>query len=301
MIWEIVGGLLFLAVVLFLLFYRPRRQEDSIRALILLYRTPTKVQAEPFNAAAQRVGEEVAAVAVGSDVHILVGRLPLMVMQAPVPYGHPDIKPEEIAENFLEARLKEAVLEHQSFASFYSTQPVEDAIWDQTLIALGRVLAEYADDEALMLWRADNNQCIRFSPEMREELKQGRILDLFNEGNGDEVMLVDSDDERMAVAVAEARRRWPEFVAAFRQGDDPDSCIAKGPFGDGHNVEYMWISVTEITADTIQGKLLSSPFKVRGIKEGQLVMLPVEDLNDWAFISESGPVGMFTERIIRGG
>jgi|GEM_PF-2167661 len=298
MLWWILGGIVVIGgVVMFL----RRKRGGPFRALILLYRTPTLVQAEPLKAAAERAGVELLVSGTDLEMLLIVDRVPLKVMQAPMPYGHPDIKPEEIAENFLEARLKGAVLEHQSFASFYSAQPVEDAIWDQTLIALGRVLSEYADEEALMLWRADNNQCIRFSPEMREELRQGRILDLFNEGNGDEVMLVDSDDERMAVAVAEARRRWPEFVAAFRQSDDPDSCIAKGPFGDGHNVEYMWISVTEITADTIQGKLLSSPFKVRGIKEGQLVTLPVEDLNDWAFISESGPVGMFTERIIRGG
>lgn len=58
---------------------------------------------------------------------------------------------------------------------------------------------------------------------------------------------------------------------------------------------------TAVTLTAEVGDLMSSPFKVRGMKQGDQVSLPVSELNDWAFFAESGPVGMFTEKIVRGG
>lgn len=298
MIWGIVAAILLIGGVV--LFIR-RRQAGPFRALILLYRTPTLIQPEPLKAAAERAGVEVEVSGNALELSLLVNGASLKVMQAPMTYGAPQLSAEQIAEQIPESRLREAILEHKSFASFFSPGPLEEERWNQVLISLGRVLAEYADDEALLLWRADNNHCIRFSPEMREQLIAGQILDLFAEGQGDEVMLVDPSDDRMAAAVAEARSRWPEFVDALGKGGDPELHIVKGPLGDGHNVEFMWIAVERVADDMIHGKLMSSPFKVRGMKLGDQVSLPVSELNDWAFFADSGPVGMFTEKIVRGG
>jgi uncharacterized protein YegJ (DUF2314 family) len=63
----------------------------------------------------------------------------------------------------------------------------------------------------------------------------------------------------------------------------------------------MWIAMERVADEMIYGKMMSSPFTVRGMKQGDQVSLPVSELNDWAFFAESGPVGMFTEKIVRGG
>lgn len=298
MIWWVLAAIVLIGGAIVVI---RRRSRGPFRALILLYRTPTLVQPEPLKAAAERAGVEIEVSGNALELSLLINGASLKVMQAPMTYGAPQLTAEQMAAQIPESRLREAILEHKSFASFFSPSPMEEERWNQVLISLGRVLAEYADDEALLLWRADNNHCIRFSPEMREQLIAGNILELFAEGQGDEVMLVDPSDDRIAAAVAEARSRWPEFVEALGKGGDPELHIVKGPLGDGHNVEYMWIAVERVADETIQGKLMSSPFKVRGMKQGDQVSLPVSELNDWAFFAESGPVGMFTEKIVRGG
>jgi uncharacterized protein YegJ (DUF2314 family) len=106
----------------------------------------------------------------------------------------------------------------------------------------------------------------------------------------------------MRKAVAEAQRRWPEFVAAFLSAEDRDMFIAKGPFTDGEHTEWMWVNVTEIEPSRVIGVLVSKPYRLRNFKEGDAVAFPLEDLNDWLCPGPDGePVGAFTEAIVRGG
>jgi uncharacterized protein YegJ (DUF2314 family) len=105
---------------------------------------------------------------------------------------------------------------------------------------------------------------------------------------------IDDDDPAMAAAVAEAKRRWPEFVQAFEEEGDGMLFIVKAPFSEGENTEYMWVQVTGISGDSVRGRLTNEPFNLPSYSMGDPVDVPVESLVDWAY-GENGPeVGGFT-------
>ncbi|MBX3385768.1 MAG: DUF2314 domain-containing protein [Phycisphaeraceae bacterium] len=89
-------------------------------------------------------------------------------------------------------------------------------------------------------------------------------------------------DPRLVAAAEEARRRWPEFVDAFSQREPNVAYAVKLPFavrGGGH--EYMWIQVTLIDGDKIEGTLNNHPTQDVGVKEGDPVRGNVDDVYDW--------------------
>jgi uncharacterized protein YegJ (DUF2314 family) len=105
----------------------------------------------------------------------------------------------------------------------------------------------------------------------------------------------------MDAAVAEARSRWPEFLAAYeaRTGDPDDVFIAKFPFGQDPHVEHMWISVESIAGDTVSGRMENKPMFQPGLKEGDQVTGSVAKLSDWLYASEKGAEGGFTQRVLQ--
>ena len=52
----------------------------------------------------------------------------------------------------------------------------------------------------------------------------------------------------MVAAVAECRRRWPEFVAAF-EARSGENFLVKAPVAHGDNTEFIWLSVTALEND----------------------------------------------------
>ena len=78
------------------------------------------------------------------------------------------------------------------------------------------------------------------------------------------------DDPRYKTAEAEARRRWPEFVAAFARRAPGDTFSVKSAFSDGKQTEWMWIRVESIEPDgeggqRIKGTLASEPVYARNV------------------------------------
>lgn len=64
------------------------------------------------------------------------------------------------------------------------------------------------------------------------------------------IVEVHETDPEMNAAIAEARRRWLEFVAAFAARKEGDSFLAKYPFTTTEGpLEHIWLVVTEITPD----------------------------------------------------
>jgi uncharacterized protein YegJ (DUF2314 family) len=103
----------------------------------------------------------------------------------------------------------------------------------------------------------------------------------------------------MIAAVDEANRRWPEFVAALQNRKAPDEIFAvKARFTEGEEEEFMWVSVDRIDGERILGRLENSPAMIKSLREGDLVTVPRENLNDWLYSSGGEPVGGFTMKVM---
>ena len=112
---------------------------------------------------------------------------------------------------------------------------------------------------------------------------------------------VNDDNEQMEAAVAEARSRWPEFVALFQKRDPASDrpFIIKAPFTDREGTEFMWVSVTALDGDTIHGTLANQPHRSVDYHEGQPVAVAAVDINDWLCADDNDqPLGGWTQKVL---
>src|SRR2546423_12032477 len=82
------------------------------------------------------------------------------------------------------------------------------------------------------------------------------------------VVQIDEDDPRMAAAVTEAKKRLPEFAAAFSKAKDGYQFSVKAPFADqgSEEAEFMWVHVCRVDFDAVHGTLLNEPEFVKSLK-----------------------------------
>jgi uncharacterized protein YegJ (DUF2314 family) len=107
------------------------------------------------------------------------------------------------------------------------------------------------------------------------------------------------NDPRFKAAEAEARRRWPEFVAAFNKREPAAAYAVKAKFTEGDNVEWMWVQVDAISGATVRGILDNEPVDVHNVKVGQRVTVAQGDIDDWIIAKSGGIVkGGFTTKVM---
>ena len=208
--------------------------------------------------------------------------------------------PEKFAESIADLRLRQAVGSHSAWNSVdLFGEPPTEAERPEVYGLLGKLLAEFANEDCLAVFCPELQRCNEFAPPVIEALKSGQPLALFDEPTFAPVVEVASDDPRMVAAVAEMRRRWPEFVSAFQAGPLADTpFLVKARFAEGDDEEFMWVSVQKIEGDSIMGRLENSPAALKAVKEGDTVTVRVEDLNDWVCKTGGETVGGFTLKVM---
>jgi uncharacterized protein YegJ (DUF2314 family) len=114
------------------------------------------------------------------------------------------------------------------------------------------------------------------------------------------VVQVDEDDPRMAAAVAEAKKRLPEFAATFSKAKDGYQFSVKAPFADpgSEESEFMWVHVCRVDFDAVHGTLLNDPEFVKGLKYDDVVRVPMERIVDWVYNDGEKSVGDFTAKVL---
>jgi uncharacterized protein YegJ (DUF2314 family) len=118
---------------------------------------------------------------------------------------------------------------------------------------------------------------------------------------GESVVQIDEDDPRMAAAVIEAKKRLPEFVAAFSKAKDGYQFSVKAPFSDPGNSEeseFMWVHVCRVDWDAVHGTLLNDPEIVKSYKYDDVVRIPMEQIVDWVYTDGEKSVGDFTAKVL---
>jgi uncharacterized protein YegJ (DUF2314 family) len=117
---------------------------------------------------------------------------------------------------------------------------------------------------------------------------------------GGNVVQLGADDPGLVAAAAEAKRRWPEFVAAFNEGRPGRKCAVKyaAPIKGGGD-EQIWIMVTALGSGTISGTLGNAPVEDIGLNLGDAVTIQTGDVKDWLFTDGQSMTGGFSIATLR--
>lgn len=204
---------------------------------------------------------------------------------------------DAVADAIGELRLRHAILEHSAWIAVDLLSPDDDSLPRESFYpAIIRLIYELADEDVLLVYRPETGQANLWSDDVLEALLMPSGEDRFNRVQTNvPVIRVEADDAAMATAVAEARRRWPDFLEALKSRGPGDSFSIKAPVTVGDNTEYIWIEVDGFASNVIFGKLGNEPVALDGLRLGSAVEIPLEDLNDWCYSKEGGePVGLFT-------
>lgn len=196
-------------------------------------------------------------------------------------------------------RLRKAVEEHLAWISvdFLEKDPEPEDKRDAYAV-IGKILAAMAGPDCLALYCPELQRCNEFDPLLLDDLASGSPLRLFTEPTFEPIIEVAEDDPRMRDAVGEALARWPEFESAFaRREEDKDAnpYLVKAEFREGTVSEFMWLTVTGLTAGSVRGVLMNAPHELLEVHRGTQVEVELDRLNDWIYPGPDGElVGGFT-------
>jgi uncharacterized protein YegJ (DUF2314 family) len=211
-------------------------------------------------------------------------------------------EPAEVAERVPNLRFAQIIREHSAWLAVDLMQ-VKDGQLDQdeAYRLIGKAISALVDDQVMAIMCPQHQFFNLWSAELEEILCGDAPLKALQEEVKAPVIGV-PDGDTIANAIAEARRRWPEFVAAFknRQPDD-DRFIVKAPFtGEDDQVEHMWLQVIGLEPEYVHGHLVNDPMHTTRLKKGSQVEVPVAEVSDWVCPdAQDNPIGNFTGKAIQ--
>lgn len=324
--WQPVLVIMLLSGFAWLLVHRIDAAVDGERplfSLVLLFREAVYLEPEALARVASRAwgadvqvaSEEDGDESLGAEQtrSLLIGESPLffcnhwpgllLIHNVDFPYFD---DPDGVAESVREIRVRQAIEQHRAWVAvdvvqWFGSDGDEGQRHAYRLIA--RLLAELADENCLAVVEPVEGQVFLYDPTTEEKLRSDDPLEALCDWYYPPVLAIEADDPEMQAAVNEARRRWPQFVAAFedrheQHGDNEPPFLVKAPFTDGEHVEFMWVRVTGIENQIVYGVLENMPANVRSISVGQRVRVRLDNLNDWMCILDGKPAGAFTLQVL---
>lgn len=213
--------------------------------------------------------------------------------------------PDAAVGSLRELRRAEAVRTHRAWISMDFMQPADGIGEDRIHVLIGRMLAELTSSgaEVLAIFHPATGRIAPWAPELVDKLGSDAPLTLFDTPGNVPVLEVDSDSPAMVAAVAEARRRWPEFVHAFHAASDRDSFSVKAPVTEGTHTEFIWIKVKAVADGRIHGLLANDPVSLGDLKLNDFVSVAEAEINDWICPDPADPrrpMGLFTVKAVQG-
>jgi uncharacterized protein YegJ (DUF2314 family) len=205
--------------------------------------------------------------------------------------------PKAAAESIPDLRIRSLVLEHHAWFSCDAlgvdgtTSQHEVLDWYQRL---GRFFAEFLDENCLLIYAPDSSRFYPINDDTISALRSDDPLTALRDTMTLPIIEVGGDDPAMKQAVENARRNWPQFVAAYEAGVGKNFAV-KVPITHGDNTEFIWISVTALEGDLVYGTLANEPGNLGSLKLGSKVSAAVAELNDWGYVDSRGELaGGFT-------
>jgi uncharacterized protein YegJ (DUF2314 family) len=302
--WLVAG--IVLVVLLGALLWLWRRKQ-RITSLVLLLREAYQLDAEKVRNAAERAfGHEFALNDPQAEYGVLVTDKPgcFVVRNATHILGVINVA-EPYLQNVGEAAdqqrvflLKRALQEHRAWLAVDWLQGVGPPSYGP----IGKLLAELINesDLPLALYCPEKGEMNSYGPDLVEQLRSQDPLTALRQPCPDLTVAVEDDDAEMTAAQLEACERWPEFVQAFEKRKPMQGFAVKVPFREAKEQEWMWVEVTRIDGDQIQGKLANQPELIRHVKLGDEVTVPRADVADWIYSAGERMVGGFTSKVLEG-
>jgi uncharacterized protein YegJ (DUF2314 family) len=198
-------------------------------------------------------------------------------------------------ENKREARLGQAIEAHTAaiLIDVWEAPPNVDRVCDGINL-IGKMAIPLIDSDVTAIYCFNTQRANLVDEELATALRDGRAFEIMSTMNFDPV-ITQYSHKKMDSAIAEAKRRFPEFEAAFHsRTTQGDPFLVKLPFGEENSVEHMWVSVSAIEGGEIIGTLENKPMRQPGLKQGSTVTRPASDISDWIFKDGESVVGGFT-------
>lgn len=206
---------------------------------------------------------------------------------------------EKATEHIGELRLRKAVRDHKACIAIDITSgAARGKPTAQEYQTIGKILAELEGPDWLALYHPPTDSFIPYiEKETVAHLRaQDPIESLFHNPTVSPVIPID-DDPRMKAAEAEAKRRFPEFKAAFAKRSSEFFSI-KTLIKRGSKGEHIWVDVDSMTDGAIEGRLGNEPVELEGLKLGSPVQVPVSEVEDWAIQKQGSITGAFTMPVL---
>lgn len=222
-----------------------------------------------------------------------------LVHNHPSPYWE-DVT--EVAAQLAELRMRKAILDHAAWLSVDLLAPEDTSLPPETYYpAIIRLIYELADDTVVAVLRPETGQVNLWTDDVLEALLMPSGEDRFSGVQSEvPVLPVEDDDEAMNAAIDTARRRWAEFVQAFRARGEKDMFSIKAPVTAGGNTEHIWVEVKGISSGVVFGILGNEPVALQGLALGSPVEIPEAEISDWCYVRKDGePVGLFSLPVIQ--
>jgi uncharacterized protein YegJ (DUF2314 family) len=219
----------------------------------------------------------------------------LMLSNVRKPYCPAEYLEQALSE-FPELRQKKVVKEHKAFLSIdlQSPEAPRKSVKDEWYRRMCRLAAEFVDANCMGVYFPETRHLRPYDGEVKNALRSQRPLQEMTKWGEPPVVLIEEDDPRLQAAVGEAQLRWPDFVQAFQRRRPNQNFSVKALFTDGEHGEWMWVVVSAIKGEAIQGKLGNTPVEVRGLHVGDPVTIQASEIGDWVYGNGKEIVGGFS-------
>jgi uncharacterized protein YegJ (DUF2314 family) len=284
------------------------REDDCqpMISLVLLLRQPRYLEASILaHIVSSAWGGNYASIEDEESTRFVVGESPLFMVQSPEGmfivhnfdrqyFDNTDA----VVADLTELRTRKAVEEHQAWLAVDLISPHDQKASAESLYPqIAKLIAELAGADCLAILQPETGKINVWDQSLEETLRGPNALEHFAEPADPPVVQIDGEDPRMQAAVDEARSRWPEFVDAFKKKDGENFSI-KAPITVDECTEFIWVVVDGLEPEYIHGTLGNDPVNLGNLKLGDRVEVPLKDLNDWVYMRDDKPVGLFTSKVL---
>jgi uncharacterized protein YegJ (DUF2314 family) len=118
-------------------------------------------------------------------------------------------------------------------------------------------------------------------------------------GNPD-IVGVSGDDPEMNKAIDTSRKTVDQFITALKSPKPgQDHFTVKAKFGEGNNIEHMWIDPVRFDGAKFVGNLSNEPEFLKSPKLGDEVSVAKDQISDWMYVDKGHLVGGYSVRLLR--
>ncbi|MGA2231506.1 MAG: DUF2314 domain-containing protein [Tepidisphaeraceae bacterium] len=228
---------------------------------------------------------------------VILGPMRFAILNVDKPYFS-DVAAAADHESNFPARM--AIQEHTAWLSVDLVGEPPPVEREKIYGIIGTLIAEFLGDDVLGLIRLPNGPVVGYDFSFIPMLRNRNAAQVFRRGAPDRIIKARDKSEELAAAAAEARRRWPEFVAAYESRRPQQGFAIKKAFNGPEGTEHMWVTVECIAGSTIRGWLSNDPGIIKSLKSGDTVELSAAEIEDWIYTNGKDNVGGFQVKVLKG-